>query len=215
MLVPCGPIGPPAPVNSGVRPPTLVDIRVLMKSNECKLSIAAYLLVVTNSVSAGMYQCKDTDGRTAYRDTPCAGDQKAIGQEKVLPRTSSIEIKDLQEGLWEITSQKYIGTELSPHGTPLVRKQCIRKEWLKEQADINKQAAAVFGQCKEESMRVAGNTLDMAYQCVSRGTNIRIHYEFSFDGGAMRGAMESSGVIEGKSGREVHKILGRYLSPCH
>jgi hypothetical protein len=38
MLVPCGPIGPPAPVNSGVRPHQLSDMHIRLSDSTLKLS---------------------------------------------------------------------------------------------------------------------------------------------------------------------------------
>jgi Domain of unknown function (DUF4124)/Protein of unknown function (DUF3617) len=184
------------------------------------LSVAALCVGV---VDAAIYQCTDKDGKKVFQDTPCSPEQKPLTTEKrpettlKTPDPSQAEAgAELLEGRWEITSQKLVGDPLQPEGTPQISKECIRNGWLQEQARMHRQMSNAFGgnSCKEISSEITNTIWRASVRCESKEGLMQIEQEIVFSGTSMRGETTATGTVNGKEGREVHRLAGKWLGPC-
>lgn len=184
------------------------------------LSVA---LLSIDVVDAATYQCADSSGRRLYQDTPCSPGQKPSVDEEAsdtsLTTTKTPQVSaggKLLEGRWEITNQKLVGIPLKPQGAPRITKQCIRAGWLREQAKLNKQMSGAFGDnsCKEVRSELTDTIWRASFRCESKEGLMKIEHEIVFSDKSMKGKADATGTVDGKEGREVHRLEGKWLEPC-
>lgn len=122
--------------------------------------------------------------------------------------------EEIQQGLWEITSQKFVGESPSPVGKARTTKECVDSGWLKKRASQNEQMAKAFGECSETASTLTPTSWSASYECTAGDTTMQVQYEIAFHGDVMEGQTDANGTVKGKIGREQHRMTGRYLGSC-
>lgn len=122
--------------------------------------------------------------------------------------------QEIQEGLWEITIQMYLGDPPSPEGRAQTTTECIRKNWLERKAAMVEGMTGASSRCKEHYNDLTPTSWRAAYDCTSRDSTVQGLYEFNFMGDTMEGTTDTVDVTNGERGRELYKTTGRHLESC-
>ncbi|MCG6892744.1 MAG: DUF3617 domain-containing protein [Desulfobacteraceae bacterium] len=127
----------------------------------------------------------------------------------VLAAVGSAAGMDMQEGMWEITTE-FEMTGMPMKMPPMTHTQCIRKSDMVPKAQDQQGSDQ---QCSVSNVKTAGNTVSYDMECTGPQNRMKGHGEATYTGSTMSGFMKMQ-MLSPQAMEMNYKYSGRRVGPC-